>query len=222
MMDLYTKNPLMNNNMNPPINKNNSNMNSPMNNSNINSPMNNSNINSPMNNNNMNLPMNNNNMNSSMNNNNILMNNYVNYLNAILNYYHFFNNINKANTDYFNQMKFDKKNSLTNFKGLLPRKNFEINNDDFPGYQGIKYNIYFQSPSGNKVPILCPNNIKIKDLLRKYVSKIGLGENVIDNAIYFLFNGAKLNSNDNRTIEDIRMYNNTIIIVIDRAAVIGA
>ena len=72
------------------------------------------------------------------------------------------------------------------------------------------------------VNVLCPNYIKIKDLLRKYVSKINLSENVIENSIYFLYNSAKLNSNDDRTIEDLKMRNDAIIIVIDKSAVIGA
>ena len=149
------------------------------------------------------------------------MNNYVNYLNTSWKFYQNFNNINKTNTDFFNQMKFIKKNSSTNVRGLLPRQNFSIN-DDFPGYKGNRYNIFFQTPAGNKVNVLCPNDIKIKDLLKKYITKIGLGENVIDSSIYFLFNGAKLKGNDNRTIEELRMFNFSIIIVIDKDAVIGA
>ena len=91
-----------------------------------------------------------------------------------------------------------------------------------PNYPGVKINIFFQNPSGTKVNVLSPSDITVKDLLLKYVSKLGLGENIIDSAIYFLFSGARLKKDNEKKIYELGMMNGAIIIVIDRNALIGA
>ena len=70
--------------------------------------------------------------------------------------------------------------------------------------------------------MLTPFDAKIKDLLVQYVLKLGLGPNVIDEAIYFLHGGGRLKKNENRTLIEKNMINGTVIIVIDKQGVMGA
>ena len=52
--------------------------------------------------------------------------------------------------------------------------------------------------------------------------RIGLGPEVIDNAVYFLYGGNKIKKNEKRTIREMFMLNGAVVIVIDKKGVIGA
>lgn len=108
------------------------------------------------------------------------------------------------------------------FGGILPRDKGTYNFNAFPEKGGNKINIFFQAPTGNKINMLVPDTCRMKDVLEKYVLRIGLGPEVIDNAVYFLYGGNKIKKNEKRTIREMFMLNGAVIIVIDKKGVIGA
>ena len=175
---------------------------------------NNLNINKSFNNNN-----NNNNFNNNNNNNSNMMN-MLNFLNTTWNMFRMFNNQKNVNHSATIQVINNNSNDFDSDKlrKVIKPTVIDIN----PKYQGVKINIFFQNSIGTKVNVLSPSNITVKDLLLNYVKKIGLGENVIDSAIYFLFSGSRLKKDDESKIYELGMMNGAIIIVIDRNAVTGA
>jgi hypothetical protein len=221
-------NTCMNNNMNNQINNNymnyqmNNNMNNQMNINNANSLLNNNYINTPMINNYMNNQMTDN-INNQINNKNMTaQDNYYNFLCNTWNNLQFYknmNNTNEQNSQYFpNKMKF-VNNNLSKTQNLL-RQNLTFDIDYSQNQR--KINILFETSSGHKITVLCNPKVRIKDLLRKYVEKIGVSENAIDDSFYFLYNGCKIKKNENKTIEEMHMLNCSVIIVIDKSAVLGA
>jgi hypothetical protein len=74
----------------------------------------------------------------------------------------------------------------------------------------------------HNINMLVPDTCRMKDVLEKYVLRIGLGPEVIDNAVYFLYGGNKIKKNEKRTIREMFMLNGAVIIVIDKKGVIGA
>jgi hypothetical protein len=183
---------------------------------NYNNSFNNNNLNNNNFNNNNNY---NNNNNANMMNMNMNMDMY-NFLNTTWNMFQIYNSQKNKN---FSTMRFVKKDS---FDYIDPEKIKKVVNktiiDIEPNYQGNKINIFFQDSRGTKVNVLSPFDISVKDLLKNYVTKMGLGENVIDSGIYFLFNGGKLKKDEKKNIYELGILNGTIIIVIDRNAVMGA
>ena len=178
--------------------------------------------------NNMNNNSPNNNYNNNQNNNmNMNMGNLYNKNNTMIN-----NNINNWNINYqfknnntisnFNRMKFINYNNLKDISRILPKNNVTINYDDFPGYQGNRFNIIFQIPQGNKINIFCPIDTKVKHLLSKFIERMGLGQETFEKSLYFLFSGTKLDKHEERTIQKIGMHDSSVIIVIDVKSVIGA
>ena len=93
--------------------------------------------------------------------------------------------------------------------------------DDFQGYFGRRINILFYTHKGTKFQMTPPENIKISELLSKFMKKINLDENLIDDKIFFLFNGYRLNKNDVRNLSEIGISNLSTILVIDSANIIG-
>lgn len=85
-----------------------------------------------------------------------------------------------------------------------------------------KVNIAFTTQKGQKVNIICPVNMRLEDLFIKYITRLGLGPNVLGNSIFFLFNGSKININDKRTVSDIGLIHGSNIIVLDLKGVIGS
>ena len=154
------------------------------------------------------------------NNNNSNMMNMLNFLNTTWNMFRMFNNQKNVNHSATIQVINNNSNDFDSDKlrKVIKPTVIDIN----PKYQGVKINIFFQNSSGTKINVLSPSDITVKDLLLNYVKKIGLGENVIDSVIYFLFSGAKLKKDDERKIYELGMMNGAIIIVIDRNAVTGA
>ena len=64
--------------------------------------------------------------------------------------------------------------------------------------------------------------MKVIDLFIKYVQRLGLGPNVLGDSIFFLFNGCKINKNDNRSVGDLGIVAGSYIIVLDLKGVIGS
>ena len=137
----------------------------------------------------------------------------------------FFNNINNnANKMSFinpnNEERTSKNPNV--FRGLLPREKTTVDYNPFPENGGEKVNIFFQAPSGHKINMLVPDNIKMKDVLVKYVLKVGLDPNVIGESIYFLYGGNRIKKNEKKTVREMYILNSAVIIVIDKKGILGA
>ena len=175
----------------------------------------------------MNYPMMNNQMmNNPMNMYNPMLNNNqanVNMMNFMINYTtlcNFFNNNNNLNN--LNNESHMEIVTKTNKKSL-PRNKENITHRLSPQYNGPRFNINFQTPTGFKVMMSVPINVKIGEILLEYLSVIGLGPEMLDNGIYFLFNGNKIKKRDyNITAQNIGMQTLSHIIVIDTKNLIGA
>ena len=94
--------------------------------------------------------------------------------------------------------------------------------DIFPEIQENKMNVFFQTPEGNKINVLVPATAKMKDVLVKFVSKIGLSENDIDNTIIFIYSARKIKKNEKKTLIEMGILNGAIIITMDKSGVSGA
>ena len=203
----------MNNNMDI----NNMNMNN-MNSNNIN--MNNMNF---MNMNNMNM----NNMNNlmmndqNMRNRNVeMIKNLINQNNAMMNQIALNNNMimELLNNPYFNH----NQNDMINIpQEIIPRRDRIIIEDHFPGNTNERYNIGFDLPSGRKVNIATPVDIKVKDLLLTFSKVANINERLLGNDIIFLYNGYKINVKEEKNIKEFGFFNNVNIIVYDKNNVIG-
>ena len=82
-------------------------------------------------------------------------------------------------------------------------------------------NIVFTTQKGHIMNITCPLNMKVKDLFIKYVTRLGLGPNIMGNSFYFLFNGRRLNHNEEKTIQEEGIEGSHMIVV-DIRGVIGS
>ena len=68
-----------------------------------------------------------------------------------------------------------------------------------------------------------PINVRVGDILVQYALRVGVGPGVIGRGIYFLFNGRKIKKEDEKkTIQNLGIYDNSHIIVVDPDFVIGA
>ena len=81
-------------------------------------------------------------------------------------------------------------------------------------------NISFDASTGLKVILKVPNDTTIKELLKKYVEKIGLSEKVIGTDLIFLFNGGRMDTNSEDSIQKFQDFSS--ITVFDQNNVIGA
>ena len=190
-------------------------------NMNMNMNMNNPNFNQM----NMNYPMNINNPNfNQMNMNNCnQMNMNMNMMNFMMNYMTLYNLFNKNQNNIYNMEMMRKSKTQVGSKKSLPRDKGTISHMLFPQNNGPRYNIDFQTPAGFKVLMSVPINAKIGEILLEYLSVVGLGPNVLEEGIYFLFNGNKIKQSDyNITASNFGINALTHIIVIDTKNLIGA
>ena len=82
-------------------------------------------------------------------------------------------------------------------------------------------NISFTASTGLKLIIATPTNITIKQLIKKYLDRLGLPFEHVDNNLTFLFNGGKVDPESNELLSE-KFKNNMVITVFDKAGVIGA
>ena len=115
--------------------------------------------------------------------------------------------------------------------GILPRTYRENNNrmkEDlpFPEYSGPRINIIFETGTGLKFNFPTPFNVPMKEVLLKYIRKVGVSESLLGNKIFFISNGLTIPTNEERTIQvyfkEYGLGNQAKIIVIDGSNVIGA
>jgi hypothetical protein len=206
------------NNMNNQMGMNNQmNMNMNMNNQ-MNNPMNNQFM--------MNNPMNNQMI---YNNNNILidqMNNMMGLfmINTMNNLTKVYNSMKNSNNNV-NKMEIVNNNNVnnTNNNNELNKKDVSYHMVEPEKTNIIRMTIVFITPAGYKVILNAPANKTLGQILLEYIAKVGVGPNLLENGLYFLFNGQKLTKADyNKTPSQIGINDMSNIIVIDPKFVIGA
>ena len=85
-----------------------------------------------------------------------------------------------------------------------------------------KVNLNFQTSAGIKHKVIAPNNIQLKDLFKKYIQRLGLEENVLDKDIFFISNALRMNANETRTLHEMKIFDNHLILVMDSRNLVGA
>ena len=80
--------------------------------------------------------------------------------------------------------------------------------------QNHKVNINFVNQKGKKVNLICPVNIRMKDLLVNYINILGFEPNAFGDSIMFLYNGTIININDNRNVAEIGIFDGSYILVL--------
>ena len=76
-------------------------------------------------------------------------------------------------------------------------------------------NIGFESNSGHKKIIATPVDIKVKDLLLAFAEEVNIDKRNLGKNIFFLFNGSKININEEKNIKEYGLRDFSIITVLD-------
>ena len=142
--------------------------------------------------------------------------------NFMMNYLRLAEEMKKMNDNQNNSMKFVNGGNQNYTKTNFPKNNSNEAYDPFQGCSGDKINIRFKISTGETFNMLAPSNAKLKDVLVKYVLKMGLGPEVIESSIYFICNGFKIKKQENRTLAQMGYLNGTVILVIDKKGIMGA
>ena len=110
---------------------------------------------------------------------------------------------------------------------MLPRKE-EVKNIHyahlFPESKNLRMVISFINSgdsSGSKFVITTPNDIKVKDLLFFFAKEKGINPNILGKDIYFIFNGLKININEDKDLTSFGFRNWSSIITVDLKNIIG-
>ena len=177
------------------------------------------------------------NMNNQQNNMNLMMN-WINMNpNLFLMYQMMMNNINNT----IKKNKNNNNNSNRNKMNLIRVSQLDLNQakrtgggvisnkipnnstfDVSPFDQNYKVNIAFTTQKGQKINVICPVNMRMNDLFVKYITRLGLGPNVLGDSIFFLYNGSNIKINEQRTASELGLIDGSNIIVLDIKGVIGS
>lgn len=134
-------------------------------------------------------------------------------------------NINFKEKSIFNDSNYIKMAS----KGLVPRKIFKQikkNNKNIPIKKNNNPNIInvcFEISSGQKFSEKALKSMKFKDLCINFITRLGFKKEIIESKdIIFLFNGTKVDINQNKTLRETGIENYSKILVLDIKGLIGA
>ena len=113
------------------------------------------------------------------------------------------------------------QNSLQNQMPSMPMSNFS-ESAIFPGDDIM--NLLFTTTTNLKVILRAKGRATFKDLLIKLCNKLHINESYVfvEKYIILIYDGVKLNVEDNRTLREVFKNNNPNIIVIDTHNLIGA
>ena len=93
----------------------------------------------------------------------------------------------------------------------------DLDNNDSP-----KVNINFQTTAGTRHKVIAPKNIQMNDLFKHYVQKIGLDESVLGKDLFFISNANRIGINETKTIDEMGITDNHLILVMDSKNLVGA
>ena len=154
------------------------------------------------------------------------MNLMTNWMNSNPNLFQTYQNMNQLNNMNQNKYRMNVVSVSNNEakKGGIFNKNMGNLSFDAssPFDNSPKTNVVFNTQKGHTTNMIASYNMKIKDLLLNYVQRLGLGPGVMGDSLFFLFNGQKIDLNEERTVFDIGLHNGGHIVVLDVKEVIGA
>ena len=101
-------------------------------------------------------------------------------------------------------------------------KGINGNNIQVPIIKGNIINLMFVATTGLKVAILVGLKNTFRDAAIAFCNKININPSIIDKDIIFLRSGSKLDLNDNKTLEQMKIKGNERITVWDNKYIIGA
>ena len=138
------------------------------------------------------------------------------------NFWQMGNNMNVGTIDLINHLQnqnFIMEQQIQKNKDLIEKLMSQIN----PAQNNTNIFITFTTNSGAKEIVQVPKNIRINELLKTYMKKIGLENHLFDDDISFLYNAKKIDKNDTREISHpaINIGNNSFIFVLDLNHKIG-
>ena len=125
----------------------------------------------------------------------------------------------KINTNNNNNSANFNINNIKISKDILPRGNKSIIDKNFISKNNEFINISFRASTGLNVLISAPKKTTIKELIKMYLERIGLKEE-LKNLFLFTFDSTSIDTNSEETIE--RFKNLSIIIVTEISNVLGA
>ena len=124
-----------------------------------------------------------------------------------------------------NMNNFNNGNNL----GNLPRVGQRIfpNIDSYPGYQGKRINVIFETSTGIRINIAAPINETVQGLLIKFCERAGISSNLLKKEIVCIYNANYVNPNTKKSIQEFFQQNMGLndqakIVVIDAQNIIGA
>ena len=137
------------------------------------------------------------------------------------------NNMNQnfnQNTNNNNHIQFTNSNTNQtnqNIGGTMPSNIPTGTYDPFPNSNN-KLNIAFTTQKGQKMIIVIPRDSPVKELLKMYVLRCGLGPAVLNNSIFFVYNGLKINNFEQKSCGEFFNFSGANIVVLDTKNIIGA
>ena len=155
-----------------------------------------------------------NNYNNNMYNNQALMNMMMNWMNQNPFLQQMYNNMYQN----FNQ---NQNQTNPNTGGTSSSNNPQEKYDPYPNSNN-KINIAFTTQKGYKMIIVVPRDLPVKELLKMYILKVGLGPGVLKDAIIFVYNGLKVNNYEEKEVGSFFVFSGTNIVVLDTKDIIGA
>ena len=164
-------------------------------------------------------------------------NNQVNQMNEMIHLfrnnpllYQEFNKMVTQNNENFKSNNLFNENYLrTASKGEIPRNafkqykenNFTYNIETYDKFSK-KINVKFQLSSGNRINMIVPETISQRTLFKEFITKIGFNKKILGKEIYFLCNGLKMDLNEERSLLNMKIFDGTIILVVDTKGILGA
>ena len=154
------------------------------------------------------------------------MNLMTNWMNSNPNLFQTYQNMNQLNNMNQNKNRMNVvsvSNNEAKKGGIFNKNTGNLSFDaSSPFDNSPKTNVVFNTQKGHTTNMIASYNMKIKDLLLNYVQRLGLGPGVMGDSLFFLFNGQKIDLNEERTVFDIGLQNGGHIVVLDVKEVIGA
>jgi hypothetical protein len=155
-----------------------------------------------------------NNYNNNMYNNQALMNMMMIWMNQNPFLQQMYNNMYQN----FNQ---NQNQTNPNTGGTSSSNNPQEKYDPYPNSNN-KINIAFTTQKGYKMIIVVPRDLPVKELLKMYILKVGLGPGVLKDEIIFVYNGLKVNNYEEKEVGSFFGFSGTNIVILDTKDIIGA
>ena len=112
-------------------------------------------------------------------------------------------------------------NNINGPNNMINNMNSFNNIDYFPGNNNQRYDIIFELATGLQKIIKTPIDVKVKDLLLTFARAEKIDTNYLREKLTFIFNGMKLNLDEEKNIQACLFRDRAKILVFDISNVIG-